>query len=180
MSRIGKKPIKIPTGVTVDIKDSEVVIKGPKGELSQTILDDILVEQKDNELVVTSKRQLKRTSALWGLTRALLQNNVLGVSEGFIKKLEMVGIGYKAAKDGERKLKLEVGFSHPVFLDIPQGLEAVIEKSIITISGFDKQKVGQFAAVVRKIKPPEPYKGKGIRYLGEKVRRKEGKKAGAK
>jgi len=180
MSRIGKKPIKIPTGVTVDIKDSEVVIKGPKGELSQKILDDILVEQKDNELVVTSKRQLKRTSALWGLTRALLQNNVLGVSEGFIKKLEMVGIGYKAAKDGERKLKLEVGFSHPVFLDIPLGLEALIEKSIITISGFDKQRVGKFAAVVRKIKPPEPYKGKGIRYLGEKVRRKEGKKAGAK
>lgn len=180
MSRVGKKPILIPQGVEVDIKEGLVKIKGPKGELSQNILDDVVVEQKEDHLLVTPKHNQRRAAAVWGLTRALLQNAVTGVSDGFEKKLEIIGLGYKAAKDGDKRLKLEVGFSHPVFLDIPTGITVMVEKNIITVSGHDKQTVGQFAAVARKAKPPEPYKGKGIRYLGEQVRRKEGKKAGAK
>jgi large subunit ribosomal protein L6 len=180
MSRIGKKPIIIPPQVTVEIKGAEVKVKGPKGELTQIIPEDILVEQKDSQLVITCKRTIKRTPALWGLSRALLQNCVDGVFKGFERKLEIIGIGYKAAKEGEGRLKLEVGFSHPVFLDIPEGLTLAVEKNIIILTSIDKQKIGQFAANIRKVRPPEPYKGKGIRYLGEKVRRKEGKKAGGK
>ncbi|MDD5146542.1 MAG: 50S ribosomal protein L6 [Candidatus Pacebacteria bacterium] len=180
MSRIGKKPIIIPSGVTVEVTGQTVKIKGPKGEMTQEIHEDVSVEQKDGQLIVTPQRTLRRTPALWGLSRALLQNCINGVSAGFEKKLEIIGIGYKAAKEGEKKLKLEVGFSHPVYLDIPEGVAITIEKNILTVSGIDKQKVGQLAAVIRKARPPEPYKGKGIRYLGEKVRKKEGKKAGAK
>ncbi|MCX6790843.1 MAG: 50S ribosomal protein L6 [Candidatus Gribaldobacteria bacterium] len=180
MSRIGKKPIIIPQQVIVEIKGTEVKVKGPKGELTQVIPEDILIEQKDNQLTATCKRTIKSTPALWGLSRALLQNCVDGVSKGFERKLEIIGIGYKAFKESENKLKLEVGFSHSVFLDIPEGLTLSVEKNIIVLTGIDKQKIGQFAANIRKAKPPEPYKGKGIRYFGEKVRRKEGKKAGGK
>lgn len=175
MSRIGKKPIKIPQGVEVKISDDEVKVKGPKGELQQKIVDGILVEQKENELVVSLKRKTKDSKALWGLYRALLQNSVQGVTEAFEKQLEIVGVGYKAALQG-KSLKLDVGFSHPVILEIPEGLNVTLEKNIITILGIDRQKVGQFAAKVRASRPPEPYKGKGIRYVGEKVRKKEGKK----
>lgn len=178
MSRIGKKPIQIPQNAEVDIKDQEVIIKGPKGELKQIIPEEILVKKEEDKILIAQKRKTKKSSALWGLIRSLLQNNVNGVSFGFEKKLELQGVGYRAAKE-EEKLKLEVGFSHPVIVEIPKGLSASVEKNIITISGIDKQKVGEFSAQIRKIRPPEPYKGKGIRYLGEKVRRKVAKKTAA-
>lgn len=167
----------IPQNVEVEIQDQSVRIKGPKGEILQKVPEDILVEIKKGEVLVSPKKRMKNTAALWGLTRALLQNHVKGVSEGFEKKLEIKGIGYKAALEGERTIRLDVGFSHAVNLEIPEGLRIAVEKSIITVSGADRQKVGQFAAKVRAVRKPEPYKGKGIRYLGEKVRRKEGKKA---
>lgn len=177
MSRIGKKPIQIPQGVEVEIKDRAVKVKGPKGEIQQEIPAEILVEKKEDKIIVSPKEWLKKTPALWGLSRALLQNCLEGVSKGFEKKLEIHGIGYKASLEGEKTLNLTVGFSHPVKLEIPEGIAVLVEKNIITISGIDKQKVGQFAAKVRAVRKPEPYKGKGIRYLGEKVRKKEGKKA---
>jgi large subunit ribosomal protein L6 len=177
MSKIGKKPIIIPEGVEVEILENSVKVKGPKGELSQEVPEEISVRKEEGKIVVSPKRRTRRSAAFWGLIRSLLQNCVTGVSEGFEKKLELRGIGYKAALEGERTLRLEVGFSHPVKVEIPPELKVSVEKNIITISGIDKQKVGEFAAKVRKIRPPEPYKGKGIRYLGEKVRMKEGKKA---
>ncbi|MCD6270423.1 50S ribosomal protein L6 [bacterium] len=177
MSRIGKKPILIPEGTEVEIKDRVVFFKGPKGNLSQSIPEGIGVKKEEAKLLVFLERKNKNTPALWGLTRALLQNCVDGVNKGFEKKLEMVGIGYRAKKEGENILNLEVGFSHPIKLEIPKGLDVSLEKNIIAIFGIDKQKVGEFAAKIRKIRPPEPYKGKGIRYLGERIRRKEGKKA---
>jgi len=180
MSRIGKKPILIPENVEVKIENHQVLIKGPKGEISQEISPEISVEKKEDKIIIVSpKRKTKKTPALWGLTRALLQNHVIGVTQGFEKQLEIRGIGYKASLEGEKTLKLEVGFSHPVKLEIPADLNVSIEKNIIKVSGIDKQKVGEFAAKIRKVRPPEPYKGKGIRYVGEKVRKKEGKKAAA-
>lgn len=177
MSRIGKKPILIQDGVEVLIKEQEVKIKGPKGEITQIIPEEILVVKKENMIEVSLKRESERASALWGLTRALLQNNIKGVKDGFTKKLEIIGIGYKANLKSKNELELEVGFSHTVNLKVPENLNISIEKNIITISGFDKQKVGEFAANIRKVKKPEPYQGKGIRYVGEKVRKKVGKKA---
>lgn len=177
MSRIGKKPILIQDGVEVLIKEQEVKIKGPKGEITQIIPEEILVVKKENMIEVSLKRESERTFALWGLTRALLQNNIKGVKDGFTKKLEIIGIGYKANLKSKNELELEVGFSHTVNLKVPENLNISIEKNIITISGFDKQKVGEFAANIRKVKKPEPYQGKGIRYVGEKVRKKVGKKA---
>ena len=177
MSRIGKQPIELPDDVEVKIKGKEVIIKGPKGELTREVPGEILVVCEGNKLVVSPKRRLKDTPAMWGLTRALLANCVRGVVEGFEKRLELVGVGYKASTENDKALKVEVGYSHPVNMEIPEGLAVSVEKNIITISGIDKQKVGEFAAKVRANRPPEPYKGKGIRYVGEKVRRKEGKKA---
>lgn len=179
MSRIGKQPIKIPEGVEVDIKDNVVKVKGPKGELKQEISAGILVVKQGNALLIKPEKTTKAISALWGLSRALLQNCIEGVTNGFEKKLEIVGVGYKAGLEGEKRLNMSVGFSHPVKMEIPEGLKVFIEKNIITVSGIDKQAVGQFAAEIRAVRKPEPYKGKGIRYLGEKVRRKEGKKAAA-
>jgi len=179
MSRIGKQPITIPAGVEVKIEGQLITVKGPKGEIKQPVITGILVAKKENELIVTPAKEGKQWSKFWGLTRSLLQNHIQGVSEGFVKKLEMVGVGYKAAMSDPKTLKIEAGFSHSVIMSVPDGLTATAEKSNITISGFDKQKVGQFAAKIRAIRPPEPYKGKGIRYAGEKVRRKEGKKAAA-
>jgi len=176
MSRIGKKPILIPQGVEVDIKDEKVLVKGPKGEIFQAIPEEILVKKEDNKILVSSKGKSKKTSALWGTIRALLSNNLKGASVGFEKKLEIRGIGYKAAIEDKNILKLQVGFSHPIKIEIPPGLSLLVEKNIINISGIDKQKVGEFAAKIRKIRPPEPYKGKGIRYLGELVRKKASKK----
>lgn len=177
MSRIGKKPIQIIENVEVKIKDQNVIIKGPKGEISQEISSEIGVEKKEGKILVFPKKKTKKTAALWGLTRALLQNHLKGVTEGFEKKLEMRGIGYRAFLEGEKILRLDVGFSHSVELAIPKGLEVSLEKNIIKVSGINKQMVGGFAAKIREIRKPEPYKGKGIRYLGEKVRKKEGKKA---
>ncbi len=177
MSRIGKQPIQIPEGVEVKIEGREVKFKGAKGELRQAIPENILVEKKESELIVSVGKKTKQTPALWGLARALLQNCLDGVTKGFEKQLEIIGVGYKAALEGDKVLNLLVGFSHPVKLDIPEGLTVKVEKNIVTITGIDKQKVGQFSAKIREVKKPEPYKGKGIRYLGEKVRRKEGKKA---
>lgn len=177
MSRIGKKPITIPQSVEVKIKDGVVVIKGPRGEVVREVPEEISVTQEKDEIVVSPKRRQKNTPALWGLARSLLQNCVKGVTEGFEKRLEIIGVGYKASMQGDTVLKIEVGYSHPIEMELPEGLSALVEKNIITISGIDKQKVGEFAAQVRAKRPPEPYKGKGIRYVGEKVRRKEGKKA---
>ena len=177
MSRIGKKPIIIPQGVEVAIKDNVVVIKGPKGEISREVPAEILVEKKEDKIQLSLKKVTKGSRALWGLWRALLQNQVMGITSGFEKKLEIRGVGYRASLAGDKTIKLEVGFSHSVELKIPQEINVSVEKNIITVSGIDKQKVGEFAAKLRKIRPPEPYKGKGIRYLGEKVRKKEGKKA---
>jgi len=178
MSRIGKKQIIIPQGVQVSLGETEVSFKGPKGEISQIIPNGILVERNGEALNVKPTKEGKETVALWGLTTALLLNHAHGVSEGFEKKLEIRGVGYKAAMEGESSIRLDLGFSHPVFLDVPNGLAVKVEKQIIIISGFNKQQVGQFAAKIRELRKPEPYKGKGVRYLGEVVRKKEGKKAG--
>ena len=177
MSRIGKQPIELPKGVEIKINGSKIVVKGPKGELTREIPEEILVILEEGRLVISPKGKQKNIFAMWGLTRALLANYVRGVSEGFQKKLELIGVGYKASIENDKILKVEVGYSHPINIQIPEGLLVSVEKNIITISGIDKQKVGEFAAKIRANRPPEPYKGKGIRYEGEKVRRKEGKKA---
>lgn len=176
MSRVGKKPIKIPPKVEVKVKDHQVLVKGPQGELSQKIPSEIEVEVKEQKVIVSPKVKTKRTRAFWGLTRSLIANMVEGVSKGFEKKLELRGVGYRAKKEGDH-LVLQVGFTHPVKIKQPPGIEFSVEKNIITISGIDKQMVGEISAKIRSIRPPEPYKGKGIRYLGEKVKRKVGKKA---
>ncbi len=176
MSRIGKKPIEIPKSVEVKIENDTVVIKGPKGELSREVRPEINVEFRDEKIFVSPRKSKgKNVSAFWGLTRALLANMVKGVTDGYEKKLEMQGIGYKARLEG-KTLILSVGFSHEVNFETPEGLEISVDKKIIIVTGIDNQQVGLVAAKIRKIKPPEPYKGKGIRYLGEKVRRKAGKK----
>lgn len=176
MSRIGKKSILIPKEVEIKIETKKVAIKGPKGELFQEIPEGILVTKEDDKIIVLSEKKSKKNSALWGLIRVLLQNQIIGVSSGFEKKLEIRGIGYRASLKGENILNLEVGFSHHVEIKIPSQISLSIEKNIINVSGIDKQKIGEFAAKIRKIKPPEPYKGKGIRYVGEFVRKKAGKK----
>ncbi len=178
MSRIGKKPIKILEGAEVEINGQEVRIKGKNGSFVYNVPEEIMVEKKERELVVSIAHKTKRSPALWGLVRALLNNYVEGAVNGFEKKLEIIGVGYKASVSGE-KLEIKAGFSHPVFVSIPSDLSVSVEKNIIVVKGADKQKVGNFAAEIRRIRPPEPYKGKGIRYFGEKIRMKEGKKAGA-
>ncbi|HTL39248.1 MAG TPA: 50S ribosomal protein L6 [Methylomirabilota bacterium] len=175
MSRIGKKPVVIPSGVTVELKDQTLKVKGPKGELSLQIHPKVQIVKTDSELTVkVKKEQDKNERALWGLFRSLIQNMVMGVTVGFTKILEINGVGYKAAITG-KKLTLNLGYSHPIEMDIPAGLEAKIEKNILTITGADRQMLGQFAAVVRSQRPPEPYKGKGIKYQEEVIRRKAGK-----
>ena len=175
MSRIGKKPIIIPEGVEVKISDNIVAIKGPKGELQKEIRPEIEVDIKEKKILVTLYKTTKKTKAFWGLTRALLFNMIKGVTDGYEKKLQMEGIGYKAQLEGD-ELILQVGFSHPVKIKQPEGIKFLVEKNIITISGINKEQVGQISAKIRAIKPPEPYKGKGIRYVGEVVRKKAGKK----
>jgi len=175
MSRIGKKPIKIPEGVEVNISGDLIVIKGPKGELSQKIRPEIKVEIKEGQIFVSPKIETKKTKAFWGLTRSLLANNIKGVVKGYEKKLVIEGLGYKAEMEGE-DLVLRVGFTHPIKIRQPEGIKLSVDKNIITISGIDKGLVGQVAAKIRKVRPPEPYKGKGIKYLGEVVKRKPGKK----
>ena len=177
MSRIGKKPILIPQETEVEIQEGKVVFKGPKGEVSHVLPEGILVKKENDKILVSPEKKTKKLQALWGLTRALLQNHLKGVTSGFEKKLEIRGIGYRASVEDEKVIKLEVGFSHPVKLEIPPKINVSIEKNIITISGIDKQKVGQFAANIRALKPAEPYKGKGFKYAGEAIIRKEKKKA---
>jgi len=181
LSRIGKQPINIPDNVEVEIRENLVKVKGPKGELTLHIEPELNVKTENKQIIVFPVRETKKTSALWGLTQRLLRNMIQGVTEGFEKQLEIVGIGYRAAlensKSGRQKLVLNLGFSHPVEIEAPEGIEFKVEKNIITVMGIDKQLVGQIAAEIRSKRKPEPYKGKGIRYLGEIVRRKPGKKA---
>lgn len=175
MSRIGKKPILIPENVEVKIDGQKVIVKGPKGELSKEIRPEIKVELKESHLLVSPKIETKRTKAFWGLTRALIANMIKGVTEGYEKKLEIEGLGYRASLEGE-DLVLFVGFTHPVKIKCPEGIKFLAEKNVITISGINKELVGEFASKIRKIRPAEPYKGKGIRYQGEVIKRKAGKK----
>jgi len=176
MSRVGKKPIKIPEGVEVKKEDSLIIVKGQKGELSREIRPEVKVSIGNEEILVSLKPEAKKATAFWGLTRALLNNMIQGVTKGCEKKLEIHGVGYKANLEGE-DLVLNVGYSHPVKIKKEEGISFSIEKNIITVAGIDKQLVGQVAAKIRQVRPPEPYKGKGIRYLKEEVRKKEGKKA---
>ncbi len=176
MSRIGKKPIEIPEGTQVRIDKGDIIVKGPKGELTQLLPLELEVSIKDNKLEVKPKKKTKNSSALWGLFRSLIFNMIEGVNQGFEKKLEINGVGYRAALEG-KKLVMSLGFSHPVEMEAPEGIEFNVEKNIITISGIDKQLVGQAAAEIRSKKKPEPYKGKGIKYIDEVIRRKAGKKA---
>ena len=175
MSRIGKLPIAIPDGVEVTVDGSSVTVKGPKGELSRSFDPDMTIELEDGEVRVTRPTDQARHRALHGLTRSLIFNMVAGVSEGFEKILEIHGVGYKAEQKG-KQLVLSVGFSHTVPMDPPDGVEFALDSpTVIRVRGIDKEKVGQIAAEVRKVRPPEPYKGKGIRYRDEHVRRKAGK-----
>src|SRR5690606_36259828 len=176
MSRIGKKTIAVPKGVTVTLNGQAITVKGPKGERSWTVADEIEVTQEGDELSLTPRSDSQRAKAMWGLSRTLVANMVTGVTEGFEKTLELVGVGYRAALKG-KDLSLQLGFSHDVDIVPPEGITfAVPKQTEIKISGNDKQVVGEIAAVIRKMRPPEPYKGKGVRYQGEFVRRKEGKK----
>jgi len=179
MSKIGKKPIDIPANVTVTVGDkNKVNVKGPKGELEAGFDLNINIEVKDGQVIVTPKTDSKKLYAFWGLTRNLIFNMIEGVSKGYEKKLELQGVGYKVALKGV-DLDLALGFSHPVLFKAPKGIKFEVEKNIITITGIEKQLVGQMAADIRKLRKPEPYKGKGIRYVGELVRRKAGKKVGS-
>ncbi len=175
MSRIGKKPIPVPAGVTVAIDGTTVTVKGPKGELQRTFRPEMTIELVDGTVHVHRPSDAKQHRAFHGLTRALLANMVLGVTKGYSRALEIVGVGYKAEKKGN-KLVLTVGYSHPVEYPEPPGIKLTTQSpTAVTVEGVDKQKVGQVAAEIRAVRPPEPYKGKGIRYQGEQVRRKAGK-----
>ena len=176
MSRIGKKPIIVPAGVQVTLNGQHVAVKGPKGQLSLDLHGEIRAELKDGLVTVAPLGQGKQSMALWGLSRQLIANMVSGVSEGFSKQLELEGVGYKAGLQGEN-LILDVGFSHTVEIIPEPGIKFQVQKNVITISGIDKQLVGNTAAKIRKVRKVEPYKGKGIKYVGEYVRRKAGKKA---
>jgi large subunit ribosomal protein L6 len=179
MSRIGKEPVPIPSGVDVALSDGTVTVKGPRGELSQAIPDGVTVDIADNEVVVTRASDHRKHRALHGLTRSLIANMVTGVTNGYSKSLEIVGVGYRAQARGSTALVIQAGYSHPVEVTAPEGVTfEVPSPTRITVSGASKQVVGQVAANIRAIRKPEPYKGKGIRYAGEQVRRKAGKAAG--
>lgn len=179
MSRVGRKPIPVVSGVKVHVADHEVKVTGPKGELTAKVHQDITVQIKENEVVVSRRSDEKQQRALHGLWRAILQNMMNGVNTGYTRKLELVGVGYRAEMKGKR-LQILVGFSHPILFVPPAGvtIETPTQTSIV-ISGIDRQLVGQVAAKIRSFRPPEPYKGKGIKYEGEYVRRKAGKAAAA-
>jgi large subunit ribosomal protein L6 len=178
MSRIGKQPITIPSGVDVTIAATRVTVKGPKGTLEHTIVGDVSIAREDDTLVVSRADDARQNRSLHGLTRSLINNMVVGVSEGFSKDLEIVGVGYRAQAAGTDALELQLGFSHPVRFKAPDGITfEVPSPTRITVRGYDKQTVGQVAADIRKIRKPEPYKGKGIRYAGERIIRKAGKSA---
>lgn len=178
MSKIGKKPIEIPSGVSVEIKDNKFSAKGPKGTLSFDFSLESEVKLDGNIITVTNIGKTKKAPAIWGTTAKLVANIIEGVTKGFQKQLELNGVGYRMNVAG-KKINFALGFSHPVEVAIPDGIEAKIEANVLTISGIDKQRVGQFSAEIKKLKPVEPYKGKGFRYVGEIVRKKVGKKATA-
>ena len=178
MSRIGQQPITIPSGVDVSIDNGRVAVKGPKGELDYTLVGGVSVTRNDDGLLVQRVDDSRTNRSLHGLQRTLIANMVTGVSEGFVKELEIVGVGYRAQAQGPNKIEILVGFSHPVHVEAPEGVTfEVPQPTRITVRGFDKQLVGQVAADIRKLRKPEPYKGKGIRYAGERVLRKAGKSA---
>ena len=178
MSRIGKKPISIPSGVEIKLQDGKVIVKGPKGELSKEVRPEINVEIKEKEVIVSIKTESKQSNAFWGLTRALIANMVEGVTNGYEKKLIIKGLGYKASMIGD-KIVLLVGFSHPVELEPLEGVKVEVKGNTITVSGINKELVGLRAAQIRKVKEPEPYKGKGIMYSDEVIKRKAGKRVAA-
>ncbi len=176
MSRIGKKPVVVPAGVTAKVDGQKVTVKGAKGELSFIVHDDVSVSMNDNQIKVDPRFETKRARALWGTARAQINNLVVGVTQGFEKKLEITGVGYKAAVAG-KTLQLSLGYSHDISFPIPAGIAIVTPKPTeITVTGIDKQQVGQVAAEIREYRSPEPYKGKGVKYAGEFIFRKEGKK----
>lgn len=175
MSRVGKQPIPIPSGVTVDLKQSLISVKGPKGSLERTLHPEMTVAINENQIEVTRPSDSRRHRALHGLTRALIANMVNGVTDGFRKSLEIVGVGYKVELKGEALL-FTLGYSHPILLHAPPGVDLEVEKpTLFHVSGPDRELVGQVAAAARSFRPPDPYKGKGVRYVGEHVRRKAGK-----
>ncbi len=174
MSRIGNKPITVPAGVEVTINGQDITVKGPKGTLSRTIHKNIKVELKDGVITVTRPDDAPENRSLHGLTRTLVNNMVVGTTEGFERRLEVNGVGYRAAKQGNN-LNLTLGYSHPVVVEAPEGITFDVEQNIIIVKGMDKEVVGQTAAVIRTKRPPEVYRGKGIKYVEETIRRKEGK-----
>lgn len=177
MSRIGKKTIQIPAGVDVTINGQTVSVKGPKGTLATTLHPHVNVIKDGSSINVTvADENEKGDRSLWGLSATLVNNMIVGVTKGYEKKLELIGVGYRVAMQG-KDLKIEVGYSHPVIFKLPEGVTATADKTFITLSGSDKQMVGEMAAQIRRIRPPEPYKGKGIKYEGEQIRRKAGKAA---
>jgi len=178
MSRIGKQPVSLPSGVSVTVSGTEVSVKGPKGQLSERLPESIAVAVEADSVVLQRPDDRKTSRALHGLARALIANMVKGVTEMFVKEMEIQGVGYRAEVQGKNKLILTVGHSHPVEMPVPSGLSVSVDRNVlIRIEGIDRQAVGQFAANVRAVRPPEPYKGKGIRYLNEQVRHKVGKAA---
>jgi large subunit ribosomal protein L6 len=176
MSRIGKKPVPIPSGVTASVDGQHVAVKGPKGELKHVLVDEVIAKLEDGGIEVAPRDDTQAARAMWGMSRTLVANLVTGVTEGFTKKLEITGVGYRAAVQGSN-VQLQLGYSHDILFPIPDGIQVQCPKPTeIVITGIDKQKVGQVAAEIRRFRPPEPYKGKGVRYAGEFILRKEGKK----
>jgi large subunit ribosomal protein L6 len=176
MSRIGKKPVPVPSGVTANIEGQTVKVKGPKGVMQVVLPDDVEVKVESGAVKVDPRNETKRARSMWGTSRTLVSNIIVGVTKGFEKKLEITGVGYRAALQG-KNLQIALGYSHDVVYPIPEGIAIVTPKPTeIVISGMDKQKVGQVAAEIRSFRPPEPYKGKGVKYAGEYIFRKEGKK----
>ncbi len=176
MSRIGKKAVPLPKGVVATIDGKTVKVKGPKGELSVKLVEEVDAKLEDGGITITPRKDMDRAPQMWGLSRTLVNNLVVGVTQGFTTKLEIQGVGYRAAVQG-KNLNLQLGFSHDVAYPIPEGITITAEKpTMLTVAGMDKQLVGKVAADIRGYRPPEPYKGKGVRYVGEYVRRKEGKK----
>ena len=176
MSRIGKKPVQLPDGIEADIVASQITIKGQKGQLNQTFPESVKLEKEDDKILISPLNETKNARAAWGMTRTIINNMVLGVSTGFNRNLEINGVGYRASKEANI-LTLQLGFSHDIKLAIPEDLEVkCVKPTEISISGINKQRVGQFASEIRRLRKPEPYKGKGIKYQEEVIRRKEGKK----
>jgi len=176
MSRIGKRPIPVPDKVTATVDGQHVAVKGPKGELSATLVDEVLVKLEDGAIEVAPRDDSKRARSMWGMSRTIVDNLVTGVTEGFTRKLEINGVGYRAQMSG-KNIQLQLGLSHDVVYQVPEGIEVKCPKPTeIEISGIEKQRVGQVAAELRGLRPPEPYKGKGVKYADERIVRKEGKK----